>query len=71
MKFKRIVLLLSFSLRDYRSWNDIEMRKRKIYIYIYFIIFKISKSFFVGSSIFINIFVARFIYDIISRITAS
>lgn len=71
MKFKRIVLLLSFSLRDYRSWNDIEMRKRKIYIYIYFIIFKISKSFFVGLSIFIKIFVARFIYDIISRITAS
>lgn len=70
MKFKRIVLLLSFSLRDYRSWNDIEKEKKKN-IYIYFIIFKISKSFFVGSSIFINIFVARFIYDIISRITAS
>lgn len=70
MKFKRIVLLLSFSLRDYRSWNDIEKEKKKN-IYIYFIIFKISKSFFVGLSIFIKIFVARFIYDIISRITAS
>lgn len=70
MKFKRIVLLLSFSLRDYRSWNDIEKEKKKN-IYIYFIIFKISKSFFVGSSIFIKIFVARFIYDIVSRITAS
>lgn len=35
MKFKRIVLLLSFSLRDYRSWNDIEKEKKKnIYIYI-------------------------------------
>lgn len=70
MKFKRIVLLLSFSLRDYCSWNDIEKEKKKN-IYIYFIIFKISKSFFVGLSIFIKIFVARFIYDIISRITAS
>lgn len=41
------------------SRSDIEMRKRNVYVYIYFIIFKISKSFFVGSSIF-KMFLALF-----------